>query len=161
MQLVTHDLITAAFERLDKMPPPEVAALFSRFEKEQPALYTFFGEAGEDIFDEAEQDCFFYTGNLIYYLARESNNGKMLPRVSEDTLIAATEHYSRNLDQIAALRGEALEQGFRKLFGEHRQTALLEFVLETILPDEDAELRETSKPWLVIYLKSAIDSLDR
>ena len=159
MQPISDSLVEATWKRIGSMPPVEAAKLSQQMHKEQPFILTYLLAVGGDTLNRVERELLVYMGIVVWQIMLKGNTA--LPMVSEKDLEKAEESNMRMLDYMTGELGSDFIDTTKKLMENYGQPEVFWYVIEALVEDEEGLVRKGNEGMMAIYLKTAIDCLNK
>lgn len=158
MKTISDETIDQTWQEFVAMIPDAFANLLSDFAREQPFVLSYLMAADEERLNEDERELLVFLGTIIWRIM--SPGDAPLPTIPAEKVIAAEDNNFQMLVNIQNKNEMDYDEAVVGLLQNYNQLALLNFVTNIMLEDEEWDVRENNLGAMMIYLKTVIDSLD-
>ncbi len=159
MNPISADVVEKTWVEMNQMHPEEMIRTVTELSEEQPDLLVYLMGAGDEIFNQDEREMFMYIGTAVWQMM--SRGERPLVRVTEEDIFQAEDQNIQMLEQMAQESPGDFMAVTSRMLSEYNQIEILRYIVEAIMEEEeDLEIREDSRGWMLICLKSVVDCLD-
>lgn len=137
MIIVSEKSIDKAIEKIEEIPEESIQDYIDSAAKLQPNVITYAMAAGNDLKLEYAEDILYYTLVIWEAFSEEAGN---ISEVAENIIIANEENYIKNLETLE--HADDFEGGMLDMMNTTTQPALLSFLVNNLIVDEDNESDE-------------------
>lgn len=137
MIIVSEKSIDKALEKIEEMPEDAIQDYIEGAAKLQPHIISYAMAAGNDLKLEYAEEILYYT--LIIWESFRAEAGN-LPEIPENIIIANEENYIKNFETLE--HAEDYETSMLELMNTTSQPALLSFLVDNLIVDEENETDE-------------------
>lgn len=137
MIVVSENSIEKAIDKIESIPEEAIQGYIDNVAKLQPAILAYAMVTGEEIKQELAEDLLYYA--LIVFEAFSEESG-FVPEVSENIITACETAYIEKLEQLE--QADDSDAGMLDIFNSTAQPALLHFLVNDLIIDEDNETEE-------------------
>jgi hypothetical protein len=137
----------------------QIKKLVDRFSKEQAALLAYLMAVDTDIFNQEERELLLYIGTAVWHIMKHEK--PKLKTITEKELEIAEYKNLQMAEYFMEEPESTFDESVRLVFEGYNQRAILEFILEEILKDDEVDIRLENKGLLFLDLKTVIDCLDQ
>jgi len=161
MKPISLEVVERTWRKMSTMPLKESLELVNLMKKQQPFVLVYLLAVGHKIFNQDEQEHLLYLGMVIWQIMLQGN--KQLIKVTGDIL---DEEERKNIKMLEYL-ADGSETDFidttKKIINSYPQPEVLKYVVEALMeePEEECLIRDESKGYMFIYLKTIIDCFNR
>jgi len=161
METIPQKIVEQIWQEQAQMNIFNIQSLVDLVKKEQPILLAFLMATNNDVYNQEERELLLYLGLAVWKMMR--SGPQKPPQVTEERL---DEIRNKNFEMAEYFVGEpdsTFEDTVRMIFENYNQRYVLEYVLDALFEEdeEDVEIRETSKGYIFLDLKTVIDCLDQ
>ena len=161
MDPIPLEVVERTWKKRSIMPLQEIPRLINVMRGKQPFVLAYLLAVEHETFNQDEKEQLLYLGVVVWQIM--SQGSKPLTKVTGDTLDEAEK---ANMEMVESLVGES-ETGFmdilRQAIGNYPQPEVLRYVVEALTeePEEGCVIRDESKGFILIHLKTIIDCFNR
>ncbi len=159
MQPLSAETVEATWQEIAQWDPAKFPPLIQKMSSEQPGLLAYLMACGEDIFNQSEKELVLYIGVVVWQIM--SKGGQKLPKVTVEQLEKAEEKNFMMLEDLVDESEGDFIAVVDNTISNYNQLEVLHYVVEAIMEDEEeVEIDEDNKGYMLIFLKTVIDCLD-
>jgi len=161
MEPISSEIVERTWRKMSTMPLKEFLKLVSLMQKQQPFVLVYLSAVGHKIFNQDEQEQMLYLGAVIWRIMLQGN--KPLIKVTGDILDEAEKENIKMLEYLADGSETDFIDTTKKIINNYPQSEVLKYVVEALMeePEEEYPIRDESKGYMLIYLKTIIDCFNR
>lgn len=159
MNTISAEIVEQTWVEMNQMNPEEMIRTVTELSEEQPELLVYLMGAADEVFNQDEREMFIYVGTAVWQMMRRGE--RALQMISEEDIFEAEDRNIEMLEKMAEESPGDFMAMTGKMLSEYNQIEILRYIVEAIMEDdEDLEIREESRGWMLICLKSVVDCLD-
>lgn len=161
MDLISLEVVERTWRKMSTMPLKEFLKLVNLMKKQQPFVLVYLSAVGHKMFNQDEQEHLLYLGAVIWQIMLQGN--KPLTKITGDTLDEAEKANMEMLEYLADGSETDFMNTTKKIINSYLQPEVLKYVVEALMeePEEGYLIRDESKGYMFIYLKTIIDCFNR
>ena len=161
MNPIPEEIVENTWREMAELEPVDIIEYISEISTDQPAIFAFLMATGHHVFNEDERETVMYLGMVVWRIMCQGT-----PRPREISREVVEQAEANNMRVLQGLAGEspgdfiAITEDMLLTYG---QIEVLGYVIESLIMNEDtaaARVREENKGWIIMSLKTVIDSFD-
>ncbi|MCD6317929.1 hypothetical protein J7M02_02550 [Candidatus Aerophobetes bacterium] len=157
MDPIPLEIVERTWRKMSTMPLGEIPKLINLMRKQQPFVLAYLLAVGHEIFNQDEKEQLLYLGVVVWQMM--SQGSKPLTKITKDALNEAERANIKMLEYLAGESETSFMNILRQVIDNYPQPEVLKYVVEALMeePEEGCLIRDESKGYIFIYLKTIID----